>query len=340
MHQMKINFNGQNENVCYESLKNYKLKEFDGQSGTTVQPVIKNYLQFNFSGNNKIESHRDVAQLMAVLESKSAEHFFAVHVNSDKEPLIQYVASGARNQVMVDQLNIHAVANYHNTKDLYLIHNHPSGSLKPSRPDMELTQRILDSYLPLNINVEHLIINTYKKEYVLIDSSLDTDVFVRPEGVGNFEHQAVTLHDMDFLREPIGRVTSSNEAFELIQQFRFSALPKYGAMVLNSANEVVGNFLMDDLTLKTVAKAVVSVPNGVSVIAYGNRDTSVTKSLDQRLRKFGIPLLDYIKVNSNGQGVQGAHKSYSDTYILNDIQERYQTNPVKNDFNIEHTLKR
>ena len=111
-------------------------------------------------------------------------------------------------------------------------------------------------------------------------------------------------------------------------------------MVLNSANEVVGNFLMDDLTLKTVAKAVVSVPNGVSVIAYGNRDTSVTKSLDQRLRKFGIPLLDYIKVNSNGQGVQGAYKSYSDSSILNYIQERYQTNSVKDDFNIDHTLKR
>ena len=340
MHQLKINFDGNNDAVRYRSLNDYKLNEFDGESGTTVQPVLNDYLQFSFTGNRKIKSHEDVAHLMAILESKSAEHFFVVHVNKEKDPLIQYVGVGARNFVLVDRLNIHAVANYHNTKDLYLIHNHPSGTLAPSSADIKLTQKFLDSYGMLNIDVNHIIINTYKKEYVMIDTDLNSVTYSRPLDSGNCKHQAVLLQDMDFLREPIGKVTSSREAFQLIQQFRFSALPKFGLMVLSASNEVVANFLVDNLDIKTVAKAVASVPNGTQVIAYGNQESPLVKNIKDKLEKFDIPLLDYIQFDSDGVGVKDAYKSCADEGILHDIQERYQTNSVNTGFQNGYSIKR
>lgn|SRR5690606_35144289 len=331
MKQLKLNFDGVKEDFFYRSqsnYNNYKLKPYDGDTGTTVQPVVKDYLQFSFIGRNKIESHKDVANLMAVLESKSAEHFFVVHVNKNGDPLIQYIATGNRDSVVVDKLNIHAVASFHNTKDLYLVHNHPSGNLKPSKADISLTENIVDGFSFLNINVNHLIINTYKKEYVLLDNESRFMNYPREMDNMDFIHRAVTLHDMDILREPIGKVTNSKDAFTLIQQKRFSANSKFGVFVLATNNTVVANFLVEEFNLKSIAKALTSVPNGVSVIGYGNREVGDIKTIQKKLDSFGVPLLDYIQFNSNSIAVKEAYKSYADNDLLREVQEIYGTNSV------------
>ncbi|MCL4637748.1 MAG: hypothetical protein M5Z89_02065 [Olivibacter sp.] len=340
MHQLQLNIEGETESLNYKSFSDYKLKPYDGETGTTIQPVIKNYLQFDFIGGSKIESHQDVAQLMAVLESKSAEHFFVIHVNSDKQPLIQYLSTGNRDAVTVDKMNIHAIANYHNSTDLYLVHNHPSGHLTPSNADMALTKSVMDAYSYLNINVQSVIINTYKKEYSVIDLNGKFMNYPRVDTESSTVYKAITYHDMEYLREPIGKIRDSLDAFALIQQKRFSALPKYGVLVLSSHNDVVANFIIDNFDLKSIVKAVASVPNGVRVIGYGNRDIDEIKELSRRIQTFGVPLLDYIKFNSDSIGVREGYKSYGDQALLFEVQEKYGTKSVHDDQEINSTIKR
>lgn len=48
----------------------------------------------------------------------------------------------------------------YNAKSVILVHNHPSGSLKPSRADIELTQRVKEALENIEIRVlDHLIIS-------------------------------------------------------------------------------------------------------------------------------------------------------------------------------------
>lgn len=348
MPQLKIDFDGSRESFHYNRMskgRSYELEGFDGFSGTTVQPVIKDYQQFDFLGKSKIHSHVDVANLMAVLESKSTEHFFAVHVNKSGEPLIQYVSTGGRDAVHFDKLNIHAIASYHNTRELYLVHNHPSGNLTPSKADLCFTRDIAEAYSPLNVKTQSLIINTYKNEYNLIevDSLKSESTFmIHPKESKNMDvsYRAVTYHDMNILREPLGKIRHNEDAFALIQQKRFSALPKYGLFIIAQDASVLANFIVDQLDLKTMVKAVASVPNGRGVLAYGNRDVEDIQAIKAKLAKFDVPLLDYIQFNSNGKAIQKAYNSYYESGVLNEIQTKFQTNNVLYTDNVSQSLKR
>ena len=49
---------------------------------------------------------------------------------------------------------------------IVLVHNHPSGSLKPSNSDVSLTQKIKEAALFMDIRViDHLILSPDKDQY-------------------------------------------------------------------------------------------------------------------------------------------------------------------------------
>src|SRR5690606_19840590 len=125
--QLQLHFNTlENESTpyaTYSGSESYK-KPFDGETGTTVLPVWNIYQGVNFNGSATIRSHSDVADIMKSLESKQVELAFAVHVNHKQEPLIQYLAAGAKAGVIMDSSIILAGAKLHDSKQIYLVHNH------------------------------------------------------------------------------------------------------------------------------------------------------------------------------------------------------------------------
>lgn len=339
MNQLKMHFNTlENESTpytTYSGSESYK-KPFDGETGTTVLPVWNIYQGMNFNGSATIRSHMDVADIMKSLESKQVELAFAVHVNHKQEPLIQYLAAGAKAGVIMDSSIILAGAKLHDSKQIYLVHNHPSGNLEPSRQDLDLTERVAKALIPLGINVGHVILNTYKKEYTFIDfdkrAGIEHESYSRPDqNYGKVTHHtAHTFDEMEILSEPIfNKIRSSEDVAKIIQQLRFSALPKFGLLALNQANSVVANFLVEDLSFKNVSDLIAPLPTVRSVIAYGNtnQEKEVSK-LGRQLKKVEFRLLDYIQINSNGNGVKGAYKSYGDEGLLREVQKRYQTNSI------------
>ena len=88
------------------------------------------------------------------------ESFYAIFFNP-KLDVVGYrkIGDGSVDAVMVDMRIIFSSALLANATHIAVAHNHPSGSLKPSRADLNLTQQIVSASKVLNISfLDHLII--------------------------------------------------------------------------------------------------------------------------------------------------------------------------------------
>ncbi len=88
------------------------------------------------------------------------EEFWAVYLNQrNKVVRKQRIGSGGLTQTTVDLRIIFREALQYNAVAVAVAHNHPSGNLRPSTADKELTQRISEAGKILHIKlIEHLIV--------------------------------------------------------------------------------------------------------------------------------------------------------------------------------------
>lgn len=88
------------------------------------------------------------------------EQFKVLFLNRDNKVLGVYdVSSGGLTDILVDPRLIFAAALKANAVSVILAHNHPSGNVRPSRADRELTARIKQGGELLAIDViDHIII--------------------------------------------------------------------------------------------------------------------------------------------------------------------------------------
>jgi DNA repair protein RadC len=95
------------------------------------------------------------------------ENFVVMYLNRANRVLGIYKAfAGGITGTMVDLRMILSVALKTAATGIILAHNHPSGNLKPSQADIEITKRIAAGCLLLDIKlVDHLII-TPDREYL------------------------------------------------------------------------------------------------------------------------------------------------------------------------------
>ncbi|WP_409028933.1 JAB domain-containing protein [Gracilimonas sediminicola] len=88
------------------------------------------------------------------------EEFAVIMLNQAKKVLgWAKTSSGGSSSTVVDPSMIFQVALLAHADSIILVHNHPSGNLKPSNADINLTKRIRDAGKLLGIQViDHLII--------------------------------------------------------------------------------------------------------------------------------------------------------------------------------------
>ena len=324
-----------------------KSAPYDGEHGTTVQPIWNHYDHIRFDGSAQVRSAKDVAFLMRALESKSIEHAFAVHVNKEKEPFVQFVGMGGKASVIINADTVLAGAKLFDAEKVYLVHNHPTGSLMPSKADLDLTQLIEKGFHEIGIDMEHLIINTYKEYFTIINPEYEysvQDSFERDKDIKEpvIPIKAYLFDGVKTLCEPIAKVKGSSEAIELIQQFRFSALPKFGVLPMDNSGRVLGNFLLEDLKLDTLVNTIVNIPLTTRAVAYGNKALGGKNEVNQikeGLENLNIAFLDYIQVNSDSLDVEQAYTSYANEGLLDEIQEKYKTQGLNKD-EIEITVEK
>jgi len=89
------------------------------------------------------------------------EHFWMVGLAQNNRILyIELVSMGSVKATTVEPMNVFRVAVLKGAVNVILAHNHPSGELKPSDADKDLTDRLIQVGLILNIKViDHLVIS-------------------------------------------------------------------------------------------------------------------------------------------------------------------------------------
>jgi len=324
-------------NSNYGEMDDIRGKEVQGGiSNFAIRNVWNTYKNIKFNGSVKVQNASDVAHIMRQLENKSVEHGFAVHVDEKGKAHIQFLGMGGVAGTVMDPMLILAGVKRYGSKQVYMVHNHPSGAMKPSDADIKITQQVRNLLSDIDVGVEHVILDTYRREYVHIDIYNYPSVFSRDVNKENNEKylkslKTEMLDEFDVLTKPFGNIKSSNDAAQFFTQMRFTALPKNGMLVLNRANDVIGNYILpNDFNYKDVTDNLVKGGIGQAVIFYSNQDNyEQIKNIKSKIENANIAVLDYIRVDSNSTSVNDFYKSYADKGLLRESQEKYGTNSVE-----------
>lgn len=113
-----------------------------------------------------ISNSNDAYQILKnQLSDLRTEEFWAVFLNQSNKVLhTSQLTQGGINQSIVDVRILFKIALDHFSTGIIIAHNHPSGNLKPSKEDIEITQKIKEGGALLNIQLlDHLIVtqNSY-----------------------------------------------------------------------------------------------------------------------------------------------------------------------------------
>jgi DNA repair protein RadC len=115
-----------------------------------------------------------VMQRVLMRENKierNKEHFWIIGLAQNNRILyVELISLGTIKSTLVEPMEVFSIALQKRTVKIILVHNHPSGSMRPSEEDKDLTDKLIQVGLFLNIPViDHLIIN--EKTYYSFDDN-------------------------------------------------------------------------------------------------------------------------------------------------------------------------
>lgn len=111
----------------------------------------------------QIRSSADAAPLFQRhMSDLQSEEFWVLFLNRANRVIAEkMISAGGITATVVDMRIIFKLALEQNATSLILGHNHPSGNLKPSQADIDLTKKAVESGKLLDIKIlDHLIIST------------------------------------------------------------------------------------------------------------------------------------------------------------------------------------
>ena len=108
--------------------------------------ICKRYQSAEIKQRRSIKTSKDVYDLLQIqLADLDHEQFFVLFLNYSNEIIeISQLSIGGRHSTIVDPKRIFQLGLRCAASGLILCHNHPSGQLKPSRQDLDLTKDIKD----------------------------------------------------------------------------------------------------------------------------------------------------------------------------------------------------
>lgn len=150
---------GQNEKLSLEA-----LQKIDGV-GPAKATLIAAALEFSRRRirpeGMRISFPPDVLPLIRHFADRKQEHFICVSLNGANEVITCRVVSvGLVNQSQVHPREVFADPITDRASAIIVAHNHPSGSLEPSREDMEITRQLKTAGEILGIRLlDHIVFN-------------------------------------------------------------------------------------------------------------------------------------------------------------------------------------
>ena len=123
---------------------------------------------------DKINTSRSVFEIVyPLLGHLSHEEFWVLYLNNSNKILAKtQMSKGGMTSTTVDVRIVMKQALEHSATAIVLVHNHPSGSLHPSKSDTQLTEKFKLAAESLDIKVLDHIIVTEKNYFSFADESL------------------------------------------------------------------------------------------------------------------------------------------------------------------------
>ncbi|TRX49313.1 DNA repair protein [Fulvivirga sp. M361] len=126
-------------------------------------------MNVNLSENDKIKILNSddlygIMQRILLRENKidqDREHFWVIGLaNNHRLLFIELISKGTINATLVKPMEVFSLALQKRAVKIMLVHNHPSGELKPSEPDKNITDRLIQVGKIVETEVlDHLIIS-------------------------------------------------------------------------------------------------------------------------------------------------------------------------------------
>lgn len=166
----------------YKTLENILNKDFDELMSTKINGLGKNSIAFlkligdiatrlyrdklDFSDITKISNKETLINFIrANIGYEKVEKFFVLYLSNSNTLLeCQEEFSGTLDQSAIYPREIYKNILKYNAKAIIIAHNHPSGSLRPSRSDINITEEIAKGLKSFGaVLLEHIIItdNSY-----------------------------------------------------------------------------------------------------------------------------------------------------------------------------------
>lgn len=159
-----------------KEMVNLKVKGLGEAKAIAIVAALELGIRRGAVENKKeiITSSKDAAMyLQSFLQYKPHEIFMALFLNQGNRILhSEVISEGGITGTVVDIRLLMKKALQHNTTGIILCHNHPSGNLKPSKADKDLTQKITDAAKLLDIIVNDHIIVSNEGYYSFADEGL------------------------------------------------------------------------------------------------------------------------------------------------------------------------
>lgn len=173
------------------------------------------------------------------------EHFWVVGLaNNNRVLFIELVSLGTVNQTLVEPMEVYSLALQKRAVKIILCHNHPSGELKPSETDKDVTDRLIQVGIIVDVLViDHLIIST--KSYL---SFKDIGLLGELEKSTKYVPKYVLEERM---RKEAMSIAEQKRTIEIAKQFKRKGI----------ANETIAE--ATGLSLEEVAKLRVKKANNI-----------------------------------------------------------------------------
>jgi len=157
-----------------------QLKEINGIGETTivlikvVKYLLEFYLKEELLSKEKISSPEAVVKYYQFsMGGLKDEQFRAVYLNSKNQLIAEEVIQeGTVDHAVVYPRKVLEHALLYKASGIIIVHNHPSGSLEPSKSDIELTKRLRRAAKEMDIKIHDHLIITKKGYYSFYENSL------------------------------------------------------------------------------------------------------------------------------------------------------------------------
>jgi len=111
--------------------------------------------------DNPIKNPMDVNKYLEEFKNEDREHFIVIGLDTKNKPCYREItALGTLNSTLVHPREVFKKAIIMSCNTIIIAHNHPSGDLKPSSEDLEVTKKLKQAGDLLGIKLlDHIIVS-------------------------------------------------------------------------------------------------------------------------------------------------------------------------------------